>query len=96
MKMKDMFKKVEAYNEIAELMHTSKAKIQFGEGLFSSERFENYSDFKKYVRHEYIKEVAEEILNAEEWEIDGELEIKFGEGMFSSTSKFFAELVSNY
>ena len=58
--MKDMFKKVEIYNEIAEIMLTQKAKIIFGEKWYHEE-FKNYDDFKKYVRHEYIKEVADKI-----------------------------------
>ena len=95
MKMKEMFKKVETYNEIAELMNTHKAKIQFGE-KFHSERFVNFSEFKKYIHSEYIDEVAEKILKSEEWEIDGEVEIKWGEGMFSGASTYFVELVSNY
>jgi len=95
MKMRDMFKKIDAYNEIAELMHTPKAKIAFGE-KFHSERFGNFSEFKKYVCNEYIDEVAEKILKSEDWEIDGELKIQFGEGIFSGESTFFAELVSNY
>ena len=91
MKMKDMFKKVETYNEIAEIMLTQKAKIIFGEKWYHEE-FKNYDDFKKYVRHEYIKEVADKILNSEDWEIDGTLEIPWSDG----TSTYFAEIVSTY
>lgn len=93
MKMKEMFKKVETYNEIAEMMMTHKAKIQFGEWLHT-ERFEKYSDFSKWIRREYINEVADMILTSDEWEIDGELEIHYGEGIFAGTSKFVSELVS--
>ena len=93
MKMKEMFKKVETYNEIAEMMMTHKAKIQFCEWLYT-ERFEKYSDFSKWIRREYIKEVADQILNSDAWEIDEELEIHYGEGIFAKTSKFVSELVS--
>jgi len=90
MKMKDMFKKIETYNEIAEIMLTQKAKIMFGE-KWCYETFNSYNEFKKYVRNEYIKEVADMILNSEDWEIDDEVEIVWSDG----TSKFFSEIVSN-
>ena len=90
MKMKDMFKKMETYNEVAEVMMVTKAKIQFGE-KWHSERFDNFNDFKKYIRNEYIKEVADKILNFEGWEIDGESTIEGNWG----ESTFFSEIVSN-
>lgn len=95
MKIKELFKKVEAYNEVAELMHTNKAKIQFGE-VFYSERFEHYSDFCKYVKREYIKEVAEKILNADNVEFDSEIVIEYGTDIIAGSSKFSIDLVSNY
>ena len=95
MTMKDIFKKIEVYNEVAELMNTQKAKIAFGE-KFSSDRFENYSEFRKFIRKEYIDEVADKILKSEDWKIDGEVEIQWGAGAFSGASTFFAELVSSY
>ena len=95
MKMKELFKKVEAYNEVAELMHTAKAKIQFGE-VYYSERFEHYNDFCKYVKREYIKEVAEKILNADNVEFDSEIVIEYGNDIFAGCSKFSVDLVSNY
>ena len=95
MKIKDLFKKVETYNEVADLMHTNKAKIQFGE-VFYSERFEHYNDFCKYVKREYIKEVAEKILSADNCEFDTEIEIEYGSDIFAGSSKFSIELVSNY
>ena len=89
MKIRDIFKKVEVYNEVAELMYSAKAEIKFGED-WHSERFDNYEDFRKYVRKEYITEVADKILKFEEWEIDSEKEIEWSGG----TSKFFLDLVS--
>lgn len=91
MKIKDIFKKVETYNELAEIMQTTKVQISFGE-KWHSEKFDNFNDFKKYIRHEYVKDIVDGILNSEDWEIDGEIEIEW-EGR---KWKYFAELVSKW
>ena len=84
----ELFKKVEAYNEIAELMMTQKARIYFADTTYVccfGEHFTSYSEFRKYIRREYIKEVADQILSGD-WEFDKEVTI--------GRSKFEIELVA--
>lgn len=84
MKMRDIFKKVEAYNEIADMMRTDKAQIYFADvmGTWShGEHCKTYREFTKYVKDEYQKEIADKILKLDGWEIDGELEIEWAGGI---------------
>ena len=84
MTMKEMFKKVEAYNEIAELMGTDKAKIV----LIDIEEipyftrvegsFKTYKEFTKFVKDVYQKEVAENLIKSKDWEMDGEITFQWG------------------
>lgn len=80
MKIRDMFRKVEAYNEIAELMGTTKARIYFADmiGVCSiGEHFSSYSELSKYVRHEFYPAVARMVLEFDGWEMDKEHEFEF-------------------
>ena len=95
MKAKELFKKLETYNELAEIMHTQKAAICFGEAYYS-ERFNNYKEFSKYVKKTYIDEVAAKILNADNFEFDSETVIEYGSGIFAGSAKYFIDIVSNY
>ena len=69
MTLKDMMKKVETYNEIADLMGTQKAALAFAD-TYRTERFLCYSDLWKYIRRKYLKEVADLILKDDTWGID--------------------------
>lgn len=96
MTLREMFKKVETYNEIAELMRTDKASIYFAERvragiICSGQHFRSYSDLSKYIRREFFKEVADKLLKADNWEIDGEMEISFAGRTFT----YLAELSAN-
>ena len=96
MKIRDLFKKVEVYNEVSEIMLTTKAEISFHQSFFSSERFDNYEDFRRYIRREYVTKTADEILKSDKWEFnednEAEIEIEF-EG---EKSKYFVYLVSKW
>lgn len=61
MTIKEMFKKVETYNEIAELLGNRSAKVYFYT-FPHGESFSTYKDLSKYIRSEYLKEMADEIL----------------------------------
>jgi len=90
MTMKEMFKKVETYNEIAELMGTDKAKISFYDlPCFGGIHFSNYKEFSKYIRQEYIKEIADAILKHDGWEIDKEIEISYHASSISNSIDMF-------
>ena len=73
MKIKEMFKKVDVYNELAELIVTDKAVVWFAEELgpvTDGHSFSDYETFRKHVRREYIKDVADFILNDDGWEMN--------------------------
>ena len=70
MTLKDLFKKVETYNEIAEMMRTYKAKIYFCDSFFSGEHFDTFEALRKYARKEYIKDLADRVLKFDGWEFD--------------------------
>lgn len=79
MKIKEMFKKVEGFNDLAELMNASKAHIWFaykigGTSIREGAAFTDYAEFRKYIRKEYFPDVSEFILNDDGWQINGERE----------------------
>jgi hypothetical protein len=96
MTLKQIFQKVEAYNEIAGLMQTNKARIYFVEYAGSStcswgDYFTNYSDLRKYIRKTYIKPVADAIIACDEWDFDKEVALDCGDRF---CGKYVAELVA--
>ena len=84
MKLKKVFEKIETYNEIAELANEEHKVIWFAdivyESIMNGEKFASFEDLRKYVRKEYYKEVADAILNAEDWELNSEKEIEIKAG----------------
>ena len=59
MKIKEMFSKVEGFNELAEIMGVEKAEIWFGDvlcaGVTDGESFTSYTEFRKYIRRDISK-----------------------------------------
>ena len=99
MTLKKLFEKVEAYNEIAEMMHSRKAKIHFFLrdsccNITFGESFESFESLRKYIRHEYIKEVADAVLKSSDWELDKEIEISYTDYFGSPVDTFGADLVA--
>lgn len=76
MTLKDMAKKVETYNELAEVMGTDKIELNITEGYFHNS-FTNWKDLQKFIKAEYVKEAAQAILKADGYEMDGELGVGF-------------------
>ena len=96
MTMKELFKKIEAYNEIAKIMGTDKAQIyfadvdpKFGTSL-GGEHFDDFVAFRKYVRGEYHKEIADKILKADCWDFDQDFTFEWAGG----TATYTAELTA--
>ena len=81
MTLKELFEKVENYNDIAELMHTQKASIRLDERSFQGDRFLRFENFCRCIRHEYVKEVADKILKYDNWEIGKEISIEWTHGI---------------
>ena len=94
MTMKELFKKVEGYNEIAQIIGTYKAEIELFEkdnGItLGHEHFDSYEMFRKYIKAEYVKEVADKLIKADCWMFDEEITFDWAGG----TANFIVELVT--
>lgn len=78
MTLKQIFKKTGTYNELAALMLSQKAAVNFYDrDCHCGERFTDYKGLAAYIRREYIKEAAAAILEAADYEIDGERVVSF-------------------
>lgn len=76
MTIKEMCKKVETYNEVANIAGVDKIELRFSKGYGMSEPVKDYKSFKKYIKDEYIDCFADAILNCSEWEMDEDREIE--------------------
>ncbi len=80
MKMKEAFKKVETYNELAAITNERPKAIWFASILAAHVRdggtFTDYGTFRKFIRREFFKSDAEQILNYDEFEFRGRFEIE--------------------
>lgn len=61
MTIKELFKKVESYNEIAEIMNHRKVAISFWDDIFQH-TFNSFKEFKAFLDETYIDSAATEIL----------------------------------
>lgn len=96
MTMKEMFKKVETYNEIAELMGTEKAKILLVEKDIITKcagTFKTYKEFTQFIKDEYFPDIVENLIKSKDWELDGEIEFKWGWNK-ENTAKYGVELTA--
>ena len=94
MTLKEMFKKVETYNEMADLMRTEKARIYFADVTHIcsfGDHFTGYAEIRKYIRHEYVSEVADKLLKEDGFEFDEYVTIECEDG---HRIVFTAELVA--
>lgn len=75
MRMKDLFDKMDTYNEIADLLQTGyEAKICFTFTDFDSETFSNYKEFKSYLKAEVVDDLTNFILTSNAFEFNAVLE----------------------
>lgn len=81
MTMRELFKKIETYNEIAEMMGTHKAKIALVEKdiiAMCAGTFKTYKEFAKFVKDEFFPDVAENLIKSKDWELNGEITFQWG------------------
>lgn len=100
MTLKELFKKVETYNEIAEMMKSRKAKIHFyvkasGCNICFGESFDSFESLRKYVRREYLKQMADAVLKCSDWELDNESEIAWSDYFGEHVDTFGVDLVAD-
>lgn len=84
MTINEMLKKVEAHNEVAELVGNHKAVLVMEDDSFRAE-VQNMKAFRKLVKDEYIEEMAEAILNSKNY--------KFNETLFVTCRGRLGELI---
>lgn len=65
MTIKEMFKKVEAYNEIAKIVGAHEMMIVFEDDIYTHEKFATYKEFVKFAKETYIAPVYNAILLGE-------------------------------
>lgn len=71
MTIKEMFQKVEGFNEVSRHLNGEKAVLKFDDGTpGSDEEVTDYKAFVKYIKSEYIPEVAEPILSYKCYEFE--------------------------
>ena len=63
MTIKELFKKVAAYNEISEIMHGRTVAVSFWDDIHQH-TFYNFKEFKDFLDETYIESAATEILAA--------------------------------
>lgn len=78
MTVREIFKKVDAYNEVAEIMGTDKAIVKVAGFSFSClDEFENFKDFRAYLKREIIDTLANAVLACDEFENDKPVTITY-------------------
>lgn len=89
MKIKDMIKKVETYNEVSEIVHGEKMTLTFHE-FTTNEKITDYKQFSKFIRKTYLNIVADAILGGEyEFDTDTALTVTGPDGyIFNVTVSF--------
>lgn len=76
MKIKEMIKKIDTFNEIAEMIGNEKAELRCTIGYGFSFIVSNEKSFKKQIREEYIPEMAKAILDCAEYEFNKDVVIE--------------------
>ena len=100
MTLKELFKKVETYNEVAELMSERKAAIHFTTCdpkctlVRFGDTFKGFADLRKYVRENYTKEFADMILKSTDFEFDADIKFEWADYWGNNAEIACAELVA--
>lgn len=101
MTIKEMFEKVESYNEIAEMMLSCKVKIHFctllpGTNLRYGNSFSDYDSFSKYISDEYFDSIANLIMEFSGWDFDTETKFEYTDYWGDHIETFCADLVAAF
>lgn len=81
MTLKEMFKKVATYNEVAEVMGNSKVAIELSDRPYNcscrlfSAKTTSYKELAQAIRKEYIKTYADKMLRCDFYEMDRDVTI---------------------
>ena len=77
MTIKEMVKKVEAYNDVAEVIRGTKLELRMCVGFSMSTKVSNLSELRKYMKREFIDELTSAILDRNDYEFDETKEITY-------------------
>ena len=77
MTIKEMIKKIDNYNEVADAIGGMKMELRFTEGYSLSRKVNDYKSFKKYLKAIYINEAVTAIINYNEYEFNKQIELNF-------------------
>lgn len=82
MTIKEALKKVESYNELAEILRNRKIVLEFGYDTHFSETFYSYKQFRAWLKKEIITEIATEILDFDNFEFGKEFNFTYQDPIF--------------
>lgn len=89
MKISEMFKKLETYNEMAVLMGSEQAHITFNDrDSHTYEYFKTYKNFKNYMKREYVDWFVKPLIKQDNFEFDEDKD-------FMAVDPFGIEIISN-
>ena len=84
MTMRELFKKVETYNEVAEIIDIPyQAKLIFsiddgrGSSIFDCKSYSTYKEFRRYFKQEIIDEITDFVLNSNEFDLGKATELRY-------------------
>lgn len=69
MKLKEMMKKIEAYNEIAKIMGNDKAGLKPDDG-FCEQTFQSWDALKRFINKTYVKPAVKELFQYDGFEFN--------------------------
>jgi hypothetical protein len=81
MTIKEAFKKIDVYNEVANAIGSNSLRIYITIGKFDGEYFETFKDFKNYLKENYIDEAVDTILNYTQYEFNELTELVFTDSL---------------
>lgn len=93
MTMRELFKKVETYNEVAEMIDIPyQAKLIFSiddgreHSIVDRKSYSTYKEFRRYFKQEIIDEITNFVLNSNDFDLGKATELrytdKFGDDMY--------------
>lgn len=78
MTTREIFKKVQTYNELSELIGRDTVKIHLSDWYWGKD-FTSYQEFRKHISREYVEELAENILKGDGWKINEDIIVEWGD-----------------
>ena len=92
MRIAELFKKVDTYNEIAAMMYTKRASVILHDHTDNTVlKFYNVSQFRHYIKAYHDAEMAKQIMSFEGWDWNTAFDF---DGGVSETFRYSVRIVS--